>query len=157
MKIFWNVPKVCMHACSSKGHPNLWSNLNSMKLLKSETPCSFDRVGLKGGQNSSKHHENWRACLSIQHASKHMIRFQFLEFGQSWEFIVQFLLGFGLKMHKKALNIVKVRMHSYFPNALLNLWLNFNSKKLVQSETPSCTFFCVPLKWVSKSTFKFDF
>ena len=40
-----------MHACSSNGHPNLWSNLNSKKLHESETPsCGFDRVGLKGGK-----------------------------------------------------------------------------------------------------------
>ena len=57
VNIFWKVSKVYMHACSSKGHPNLCSNLNSKKLLESETPsCGFDRVGLKGGQNSSKHH-----------------------------------------------------------------------------------------------------
>ena len=31
------------------------------------------------------------------------------------------LLGFGLKMEKIALNIVIVGMHSYFPNADLNL------------------------------------
>ena len=60
-------------------------------------------------------------------------------------------------MPKIALNIVKVGMHSYLPNAHLNQCLNFNSKKLVKSETPLCTFLCVPLKWVSKSTFKFDF
>ena len=47
VKIFWNVSKVCMHACSSNGHPNSWSNLNSKKLLESETPsCGFDGVGL---------------------------------------------------------------------------------------------------------------
>ena len=67
------------------------------------------------------------------------------------------LLWFGLKMSKIALNIVKVGTHSYFPNAHWNLWLNFNSNKLVKSETQSCTFLCVPIKWVSKSTFKFDF
>ena len=55
------------------------------------------------------------------------------------------LLGFGLKLPKTDLNIVKVGMHSYFPN------------KLVEIETPLFTFLCVPLKWVSKSTFKFDF
>ena len=44
-------------------------------------------------------------------------------------------LGFGLKMEKIALNIVKVGMHSYFPNTDLNLWLNFNFEKLVKRET----------------------
>ena len=67
------------------------------------------------------------------------------------------LLGFCLKMPKIALNIVKVGMHSYLPNAHLNQWLNFNSNKLVKSETPLFMFLCVPHKWVSKSTFKFDF
>ena len=74
-------------------------------------------------------------------------------------------------MTEIAPNTMKVSMHSYLPNAPINLRLNFNfekllkretprnfnSKKLVQSETPSCMFLCVPLKWVSKSTFKFDF
>ena len=91
VKIFWNVSKVCMHACSSNGHPILWSNLNSNKLFEQQTPlCGFDRVGLKGGQNSSKHHESWCASLSIRYVSKHMIRFQFWEFGQSWDCVVQF-------------------------------------------------------------------
>ena len=48
------------------------------------------------------------------------------------------LLGFGLKMAKIALNIVKVGMHSYFPNADLNLCLNFNFEKLVKRETSLC-------------------
>ena len=67
------------------------------------------------------------------------------------------LLGFGLKMPKIALSIVKVGMHSHLPNAHLNQSLNFNSKKLVKSETPLCTFLCVAIKWASKSTFKFVF
>ena len=43
-------------------------------------------------------------------------------------------------MVKIALNIVKVGMHSYFPNADLNLWLNFNFEKLVKRETSLCGF-----------------
>ena len=50
------------------------------------------------------------------------------------------LLGFGLKMEKIALNIVKFGMHSYFPNADLNLRLNFNFEKLVKRETSLCNF-----------------
>ena len=38
-------------------------------------------------------------------------------------------------MAKIALNIVKVGMHSYFPNADLNIWLNFKFEKLVKRET----------------------
>ena len=45
------------------------------------------------------------------------------------------LLGFGLKMLKISLNIVKVGMHSYFPNVDLNIWLSFNFEKLVKRET----------------------
>ena len=93
-KNIWNVSKVCMHACWSNCHPNLWSNLNSEKLHEMETPsCGFNRDGLQGGQNSLKSHESWRACLSIKYASKHMIRFQFWEFGQSWDCILQFFYG----------------------------------------------------------------
>ena len=43
-------------------------------------------------------------------------------------------------MEKITLNIVKAGMHSYFPNADLNLWLNFNFEKLVERETSLCGF-----------------
>ena len=56
------------------------------------------------------------------------------------------LLGFGLNMSKIALNIVKVGMHSYFLNADLNLWLNFNFEKSVKRETSLCDFAKVGLK-----------
>ena len=56
------------------------------------------------------------------------------------------LLGFGLKMVKISLNIVKVGMHSNFPNADLNLRLNFNFEKLVKLETSLCGFAKVGLK-----------
>ena len=49
-------------------------------------------------------------------------------------------------MAKIALNIVKVGMHSYFPNADLNLSLNFNFEKLVKRETSLCGFAKVGLK-----------
>ena len=41
-------------------------------------------------------------------------------------------------MAKIALNILKVGMLSYFPNADLNLWLNFNFEKLLKRETSLC-------------------
>ena len=85
-------------------------------------------------------------------------------------------LGFALKELKIALNIVKVSMHSYLPNAHLNLWLNFNSKKVFKSETPLSGFTkvgvkgrenslecheswsaCFSIKWASKSMIKFQF
>ena len=49
-------------------------------------------------------------------------------------------------MAKIALNIVKVRMHSYFPDAYLNLWLDFNFEKLVKRETSLCSFTKVGLQ-----------
>ena len=49
-------------------------------------------------------------------------------------------------MAKIALNIVKVGMHSSFPNADLNLRLNFNFEKLVKCETPLCGFAKVGIK-----------
>ena len=42
---------------------------------------------------------------------------------------------------------MKVSMHSYLPNALINLRLNFNFDKLVKRETPLCGFAKVGLKW----------
>ena len=56
------------------------------------------------------------------------------------------LIGFGLKEPKIALNIVKVGVHYYLPNAHLNLRSNFNFNKLVKSETPSCSFTKVGVK-----------
>ena len=51
VKIARSVAKVGLHPSLSNGHPNLWSNFNSKKLVKSETPsCIFARVGLKGVQ-----------------------------------------------------------------------------------------------------------
>ena len=49
-------------------------------------------------------------------------------------------------MTKLAPNIVKVGMHSYIPNAQINLRSNFNYEKLVKSETPSFKFAKVWLK-----------
>ena len=43
-------------------------------------------------------------------------------------------------MAKITLNIVKAGVHSYFPNADLNLWLDFNFEKLVKRETSLCGF-----------------
>ena len=43
-------------------------------------------------------------------------------------------------MAKIALNIVKGGMHSYFLNADLKLWSNFNFEELVKRETSLCGF-----------------
>ena len=79
-------------------------------------------------------------------------------------------------MAKIALNIVKGGMHSYFPNADLNLRLNFNFEKLVKRETSLYGFAkvglkggenileclkslhaCFFIKWASKFMIKFKF
>ena len=79
-------------------------------------------------------------------------------------------------MVKIVLNIVKFGMHSYFPIADLNLWLNFNFEKLVKRETSLWGFAKVGLKggenileclkilharllikWASKFMIKFKF
>ena len=49
-------------------------------------------------------------------------------------------------MAKIIVNIVQVVMHSYLPNADLNLWLNFNFEKIVKRETSLCGFAKVGLK-----------
>ena len=49
-------------------------------------------------------------------------------------------------MVKIALNIVKVGMNTYFPNADLNLWLSFNFEKLVKRDTSLWSFAKVGLK-----------
>ena len=49
-------------------------------------------------------------------------------------------------MPKIALNVVKVGMDSYFPNADLNLWLNFNFEKLLKHEASLWGFAKVGLK-----------
>ena len=62
--------KVSVHACLPNGHLNLWSNFDSDKLVKSETSsCGFVMVGLKCGENSSKHDQS-------------MIKFYFREISQ---------------------------------------------------------------------------
>ena len=58
------------------------------------------------------------------------------------------LLGFGLKESKITLNIMKVGVHWYLPNAKINLRSNFNSEKLVKSETLLYSFVEVGIKGV---------
>ena len=90
-KIAMNITKFGMHSYLPSGHLNLWSNFNSKKLVRSETPsCIFARVGIKGSPNSSKHCKSCHARLYIKRASKSMIKFQYREFGQKWNSIMQF-------------------------------------------------------------------
>ena len=91
LKITMNIMKVGMHSYLSNVHLNLWSNFHLKKLVKSETPsCGFTKIGVKGGENSSKRRESWSAWLSIKWASKSMIKFQFWEIGQKWNSIMHF-------------------------------------------------------------------
>ena len=76
VKIAWNVVKVGIHACLSNMHPNTLSGLNSKNLVKAETAsCSFVRVWLKDGENSSQHRESWHALLFSKCGFKSMIKF----------------------------------------------------------------------------------
>ena len=76
VKIAWNVVKVGVHACLSNMHPNIWSGLNSKNLVTAETAsCSFVRVWLKDGENSSQHRESLHALLFSKCGFKSMIKF----------------------------------------------------------------------------------
>jgi hypothetical protein len=53
-KIARNVTNVGVDACLPMGHPKLFINFNSEKLVKVETrSCVFARLGLKGCEISS--------------------------------------------------------------------------------------------------------
>ena len=66
VKMAQNIMKVGVHGYLSNGLPNLLSNFNYTKLLKSETSsCFFARVGLKGGQNSLERCESLHVSLFI--------------------------------------------------------------------------------------------
>ena len=130
VKIFFNVSKVCMYACWLNWHPNLWSNLNSKKLLETETSsCGFNKVGLKGGESileclKSLHARSF-ACLKLRRAVS---------------------TGLGLKGVKIAWNVAKVGVHACLSNMHPNIWSGLNSKNLVKAETASCRFVRVWLK-----------
>ena len=62
------------------------------------------------------------------------------------------LLRFVLKEEKIALNITIFGMHSYLPNGHLNIQSNFNSDKMVKSETSSCVLTKVALKGSENSS-----
>ena len=62
------------------------------------------------------------------------------------------LLRFVLKEEKIALNITIFGMHSYLPNGHLNLQSNFNSEKMVKSETSSSILTKVALKGSENSS-----
>ena len=113
--------KVGVHSGLSNGHSNLFSNLNSKKSLKIETPSyGFDRVGIKGikiDPNVVK--------VSVQACYPTRIQiYDQISILRSWSNVKLChagLLGFGLKEVKIALNIVKLSVHSYIQNGHLNL------------------------------------
>jgi hypothetical protein len=83
-KIAQNVTKVGVDACLPMGHPKLFSNFNSEKLVKVETrSCVFARLGLKGFENNSERHESCRGRSSTNVTSKSISKFKFREVGQS--------------------------------------------------------------------------
>ena len=91
LKITMNIVKVGVHTYHPNAHQKKWSNFNSEKFVKSETPlCSFTKVGVKGGSNIPKCYESWSARLSIKWASKSVIKFQLQENCQKWNFDVNF-------------------------------------------------------------------
>ena len=91
LKITLNIVKVGVHTYHPNAHQKIWSNFNSDKFVKTETlSCSFAKVGVKGGENSSERRESWSAHLSIKWESKSMIKFQLWEISQKWNFVMHF-------------------------------------------------------------------
>ena len=91
LKITLNIMKVGVHTYHPNAHQKIWSNFNSKKFVKSETPsCGFAKVVVKWGENILEHRESWSAFLSIKCASKTMIKFQLRGNCQNWNFIVHF-------------------------------------------------------------------
>ena len=166
-----------MQVCLSNGHPNLWSNFNSKKLVRSETPsCIFSRVGLEGVQiawNIAKVgvHGLYQTGIQI---------YDQISTPRIWSKVklsCVVFLRLGLKQVKIFHNVVKVHVKSCVSNGHPNLWANFNFEKLLKSETLPCGFTRVGLKrgqnnsskcykiwrawlfihWASKSMIKFPF
>ena len=133
--------------------------------------CAF----FSRGPNRLEYCKSWCAWLYIKQAFKSMIKFSVSILWSKVKLHHLVSLRFGLKEGKIALNITKIGMHSYLQNGHLNLLSNFNSEKLVKSETSSCYFAmvwlkwgeisskhheiwraCLPMKWKSKSMIKFN-
>jgi len=124
VKIAQNITKVGLHACLSNGHPNLWSNFNSVKLVKSETPsCGFSRVGFKRGQNSSS------VAKVGMHACQSMFIWIYdqilISRNQSKVKLHRaILLWYGLNWVKLAQNVTKFGVHACLWNGHPNQWSN---------------------------------
>ena len=77
-KIALNIVKFCMHSYFPNADLNLCLNFNFEKLVIREASlCSFDKVGLKGGENILECLKSLDARLLIKLASKFMIKFKF--------------------------------------------------------------------------------
>ena len=145
-KISRNVMKVRVHACLSNRHPNLWSNFNCEKIVRSETSsCIFARVRLKAVPNSLKHCKIWCARLQDQIYDQISI----LGIWSKVKLCHAVSLGLGINVLKIVWNIMKVGMHACLLNMHPNLWWNFNSEKLVKSKTSLCDITVVGLNGVT--------
>ena len=146
MKITLNIMKVDVHSYLPNAHLNLWSSFNFNKFVNSETlSCGFAKIGITGGENSSKRPERLSVRLSIKRASKSMIKFRFEKLVRSET--LSFIFGrVGLEGVKIARTSAKVIVHIFIWNGHPNLWSNFNSENLVKCETPSFNFANVGLK-----------
>ena len=97
--------KVGVHSCLSNGHSNLFSNLNSKKSLKIETPSyGFDRVGIKGVKTDPNVVKfGVKACYPTRIQIYDQI--SILKIWSNVKLCHVGLLGFSLKDVKIALNI----------------------------------------------------
>ena len=166
-----------MHSYLPNAQINLWSNFNSEKLVKSETPlCCFAKVGLKAGENILQCHES--SCASkFQMDIQIYEQISILRNCSKVKLCRAVSLGLGLKGVKIiAQNVAKLGVHDCLFNGHPNIWSSFHSKKYVKIETPLCIFakfglkggenipqhrenLCASLsiKWPSKSMSKFQF
>ena len=137
VKIAQNIVKVGVHAYLSNGHPNLWSNFNFEKLIRSETPsCIFARVGLKGVQIDgnitkvgvhifiSNEHPNLWSNFNFENLVKSET--------PSFNFAKVWLKGGenGFEKLEIARNPLKFCMHGYLSIGYVNSLSNFNYRKV---------------------------
>ena len=150
VKIAWNVVKVGVHSYLPNAHLNLWSNFNSKKLVKSETPsCAFTKIGVKEGENSSKHHEGstliYPTSIRIYDQIFNSEKLVKSETSSCIFSIVRLKAGPNSLKHYKIW-----RAHLYIKWVSKSM-IKFNSGNLVKSKTPSCGFAKVWLKGGKKS------
>ena len=129
-KISFNIMKVGIHSYLPNADLNLWLNFNSKKLVKSENLlCGFAKVGVQGGENSSKCRERWSECFSIKWASKLWSNFNSKKLVRSKTSSCIFA-KVGLKRVQITRNIAKVGVHilyqtciqTYDQVSILRIW-----------------------------------